>query len=136
MNILFFLKPKATISYLYDDFTIRQALEKMGKDRFSTIPIITRDGDYFGSITEGDLLWAIKDQVNFDIKIAEELPIKNIVRNRNYKAINVNNDITELIGLALEQNFVPIVDDRDKFIGIVTRRDIIKAFLKKNAKLD
>ena len=29
MNILFFLTPKATCKYLYDDYTIRQAIEKM-----------------------------------------------------------------------------------------------------------
>ena len=29
-NILFFLTPKAMCAYLYDDYTMRQALEKMG----------------------------------------------------------------------------------------------------------
>lgn len=131
MNILFFLKPKATLTYLYDDFTIRQALEKMQKARFSTIPIITREGDYVGSLTEGDVLWAIKSQSNFDIKKAEELYISDLNRVRSYQAIEVGSSMEELIKYTLEQNFVPVVDDRNKFIGIVTRRDILKEFFNK-----
>ena len=30
-----------------------------------------------------------------------------------------------LLESAMNQNFIPVIDDLDKFIGIVTRRDII-----------
>ena len=130
MNILFYLIPKAQICYLYEDYTIRQALEVLSQKRFSVVPIISRDGDYKGSISEGDILYAIKDTPNFDIKVAEKFKICEIKRLRSYQAININADINDLILLSLDQNFVPVVDDRNKFIGIVTRKDIIKSFLK------
>ncbi|MEG1742255.1 MAG: CBS domain-containing protein, partial [Acetivibrio sp.] len=57
MNILFFLKPKVEVAYLYDDYTIRQALETMEHHRYSSIPLLNRNGKYVGTITEGDLLW-------------------------------------------------------------------------------
>ena len=130
MNILFYLIPKAQICYLYEDYTIRQALEVLSQKRFSVVPIISRDGDYKGSISEGDILYAIKDTPNFDIKVDEKSKICEIKRLRSYQAININADINDLILLSLDQNFVPVVDDRNKFIGIVTRKDIIKSFLK------
>lgn len=130
MNILFYLIPKAQICYLYEDYTIRQALEVLSQKRFSVVPIISRDGDYKGSISEGDILYAIKDTPNFDIKVAKKSKICEIKRLRSYQAININADINDLILLSLDQNFVPVVDDRNKFIGIVTRKDIIKSFLK------
>ncbi|MEG0305667.1 MAG: CBS domain-containing protein, partial [Oscillospiraceae bacterium] len=40
MNILFFLTPKNDVAFLYDDFTLRQALEKMEHHRYSSIPIL------------------------------------------------------------------------------------------------
>lgn len=131
MNILFFLKPKGGITYLNSDFTIRQALEKMGQTHFSTVPVLNDDGDYIGTISEGDILWTIKAQEDFSIKIAESMKISDINIRRSYKSINVNQNIEDLIQLALDQNFVPVVDDRQKFIGIVTRKDIISSFLKK-----
>ena len=36
--------------------------------------------------------------------------------------------IDEMIERASNQNYVPVVDDRNVFIGIITRRDIINAF--------
>ena len=75
MNILLFLTPKNDVAYLYDDFTMRQALEKMEHHRYSAIPVIGRDGSYAGTITEGDLLWAVKNRCDLDLKQAENLPI-------------------------------------------------------------
>ena len=37
-------------------------------------------------------------------------------------------DIEDLLQLALQQNFVPVVDAHNIFIGIVTRKDIIQYF--------
>ena len=68
MNILFFLTPKEKVAYIYDNYTIRQTLEKMEYHRYSSIPIINKEGKYVGTISEGDLLWYIKNQHNLDFK--------------------------------------------------------------------
>lgn len=78
MNILFFLKPKSEVAYLYDDFSVRQALERMEYHRYTSIPVINREGEYVGSITEGDLLWGIKNKCNLNLKGAEVVPVKNL----------------------------------------------------------
>jgi len=55
-NILFFLTPKAMCAFLYDDYTIRQALEKMEAAGYTALPILNKRGEYRGTLTEGDLL--------------------------------------------------------------------------------
>ena len=45
---------------------------------------------------------------------------------RSDNSLDLVNDILEdLIDKALNQNFVPVVDDQKNFIGIITRKDII-----------
>ena len=62
MNILFFLTPKSEVAYVHDTDTLRQVLEKMEHSRYSAVPVIgKKDGRYIGTLTEGDLLWYIKD---------------------------------------------------------------------------
>lgn len=61
MNIAYFLLPKSRIAYLYDDFTFRQGLEKMRNRGYTAIPVITRDGRYVGTVSEGDFLWRLLD---------------------------------------------------------------------------
>ena len=42
MNIMFFLKPKSDLAYIYDYHTLRQALEIMEYHKYSCVPIIKR----------------------------------------------------------------------------------------------
>lgn len=124
-NILFFLKPKVEIAYIYDYHTVRQALEIMEYHKYSSIPILSRDGKYVGSITEGDLLWGIKKLNMINIKDAENISIMKIERRLDYQCVTAKSKMEDLIGRAMEQNFVPVVDDQENFIGIITRKDII-----------
>ena len=125
-NILFFLMPKAMCAYLYDDYTIRQAMEKMESAGSSSIPILNRHGEYRGTLTEGDLLWALKYICYMDMRQAEAHRIGEIERRKDNVPVRVTTSMHDLIDRASTQNFVPVVDDKDAFIGIVTRRSIIQ----------
>jgi CBS domain-containing protein len=125
-NILFFLTPKAMCAYLYDDYTIRQALEKMEQAGFAALPILNKRGEYRGTLTEGDLLWAIKNMCYMDMRQAEARRITEIVRRRDHLPVRVTTSMHDLVERAKEQNFVPVVDDKDTFIGLVTRKAIIQ----------
>ena len=125
MNILFFLTPKSDVAYIYDNYSLRQVLEKMEYHKYSCIPVIGVDGKYVGTITEGDLLWGLKERGAFDLKKAEEVPIRSFERRMDYAPVRIDSDMEDLLDKALRQNFVPVIDDQKNFIGIVTRRDIM-----------
>ena len=125
-NILFFLMPKAMCAYLYDDFTMRQALEKMETAGFAALPILNKHGEYRGTLTEGDLLWGIKNMCYMDMRQAEAHRIMEISRRKDNVPVRVTTSMQDLVERASTQNFVPVVDDKDTFIGIITRSAIIK----------
>lgn len=128
MNVLFYLTPKCDCAHIENTDTLRQALEKMENRRYSAIPMLDQEGHYVGTITEGDLLWGIKNKYHLDLRGAEQIPITDIERRRDYVPISVRSDMEDLSRIALNQNFVPVLDDEGKFIGIVTRKDIMKYF--------
>jgi len=125
-NILFFLTPKAMCAFVYDDFTIRQALEKMESAGYAALPILSKRGEYRGTLTEGDLLWALKNMCYMDMRQAEARRIMEINRRRDNIPVRVTIGMHDLVQRASSQNFVPVVDDKDTFIGIVTRSAIVK----------
>ena len=125
-NILFFLTPKAMCSYLYDDYSLRQALEKMEAAGFAALPILNRKGEYRGTLTEGDLLWGLKNMCNMDIRRAESNKIMEISHRKDNVPVRVTASMHDLVERASAQNFVPVVDDKGAFIGIITRRAIIR----------
>ena len=127
MNILFFLTPKSEVAYIYEDFTIRQTLEKMEYHRYSSIPILTKDGKYVGTITEGDLLWTLKDLIQKkEINDIESMPVIDIPRRKNNTPVPISANMELLISKAITQNFVPVIDDTETFIGMVKRRTIVE----------
>lgn len=130
MNILFFLTPKSELAYISESDSLRQAMEKMEYHRYTVVPILSKMGTYIGSITEGDLLWGIKNEYDLNLKESESIPITSIKRRLDYLPVKADAKMEDLIDKALNQNFVPVVDDRDSFIGIITRKDIIKYFSK------
>ena len=125
-NILFFMTPKALCHFVSDDFTIRQALEKMESVGYAALPILNKRGEYRGTLTEGDLLWAMKNMCYLDMRQAEARRIMEIDRRRDNIPVRVTTSMHELLDRATVQNFVPVVDDKDTFIGIVTRTGIMQ----------
>jgi len=126
MNILFFLTPKSDVDFIYEDFTLRQAIEKMTRHGFTAVPILTRQGRYTGTLTEGDILRVIKERCNMVLQDAEDIPVSSVPRSRHVQSVRASARMEDLIERATSQNFVPVVDDQDSFIGIITRKDIIR----------
>lgn len=135
MNILFFLTPKSDVAYIYEDETFRQTIEKMEHRKYSCIPMLSHDGKYVGTISEGDILWGMKHLEITDLKDTESIPIVAIPRRATYKPVRINANMQDLLDCAINQNFVPVIDDKDSFIGIVTRKEIIKHCYKEMKRL-
>ncbi|MCI8274845.1 MAG: CBS domain-containing protein [Lachnospiraceae bacterium] len=125
MNILFFLTPKSEVEFVYEDYSLRQTLEKMEAHRYSEVPVINREGKYVGTITEGDLLWYIKSNYDLSLQEAEHVKLAGVRRKRQMVAVSVSARVEDLMEKVLNQNFVPVVDDNEIFIGIVKRKDIL-----------
>lgn len=131
MNIIMLLKPKETVKYIYEDSTLRQGLEKMRAHSYTALPVINKEGKYIGTVSEGDFLYYILDKQSNNMRYNEKYKISDILRPDFNPAVKINVSMDEVLNRALNQNFVPVTDDFDTFIGIVTRQDIIKYFMNK-----
>ena len=129
MNVLMLLKPKETVKYIFDYNTLRQGLEKMRVHGYTAIPVISDDGKYVGTVSEGDFLYYIVDLRNSAITEKEKHRVSDIIRKNFNPAVKIDATMEELLNRAVNQNFVPVTDDLGTFIGIVTRQDIIKYFI-------
>ncbi|MGN0675485.1 MAG: CBS domain-containing protein [Oscillospiraceae bacterium] len=130
MNILSLLIPKNESAYIFDTCTLRQGLEKMKAHGYTAIPVLTKDGMYAGTVSEGDFLWNILDRFDNSMKSKEKLLISDIIRKDFNPSVNVYISMDELLQCAVNQSFIPVTDDRGYFIGIVTRQKIILTLLQ------
>lgn len=138
MNIAYFLLPKSRVAYLYDDYTVRQGLEKMHYHGYSAIPVISRGGKYAGTITEGDFLWYLlskreRGMAARSMKDLERIEVQDLLCPDKNPPVRITVSMEELMDNAMNHNFVPVVDDLGSFTGIVTRKDILSYFAGKTA---
>lgn len=126
MNVLFFLTPKSEVAHLHDDWTLRQGIEKLERSGYTAIPLIDRQGRYVGTITEGDILRILKKRYDMNLRAAENVSILAVERKVDIHPVSVDATMEDLVRMAMNQNFVPVIDDKKIFIGIVTRKDIIR----------
>ena len=126
MNVISLLTPKTNVAWLYEDWTIRQGLEKLRFHGYTAIPVLAKDGSYVGTVIEGDFLWCLLDQGSGDIQTQEKQPLRRVIRPGFNPAVRIDVALEELVERALRQSFIPVVDDRGAFVGIVTRQNIIK----------
>ena len=136
MNIAYFLLPKNRVAYLYDDCTFRQGLEKMRHHGYTAIPVINREGQYVGTVSEGDFLWRLLSAEEAPIfertmRDLESLPVREILSSKGYPSVGITASMEELLSSAMNQNFIPVVDDAGIFIGLVTRKEIIRYLTEK-----
>ena len=131
MNVAYFLTPRSEGGCIFADHTLRQGLEKLRRSGYTALPVVTRENKYVGTVSEGDFLWYLIEDGQpkpMPIRSLEHTTVRDVMQSDRNPPVRITADIQELIGRAMSQNFIPVVDDLGSFIGIVTRKDIIKHF--------
>lgn len=134
MNVAFFLIPKSQVAHLVEGSSFRQGMEKLHRYGYTAIPVISREGKYLGSISEGDFLWNIMSMGSMDPHDLEQARIDDIISDRT-PPVRVTTPVDDLLNRVLDQNFVPVVDDREMFMGIVTRRSVLSYLMEQGERV-
>ncbi len=124
MNVPMLLTPKIKVSYLMAGSKVIEGLDKLLDSGYSSIPVLCDDGRYYGTIGCGDLLRYFCQTEGGAQYISE------LVSSNYNPAVSIDADIYQLMERLAQSNFVPVVDDRDCFVGIVTRKSILDYLLK------
>lgn len=131
MNIPSLLIPKANIVHLNIKDSLEFALSVFRESSYHAVPVINSQGVYCGTVTEGDFLYYLMDNPKADLK---KVKVRNILRDGYYDAVKITANIDKLLIKSLDQNFVPVTDDRGVFVGIVTRKVIFKEIYEAQLK--
>ena len=135
MNVAFFLKPKSEVFYLQESLPLARALNELLRSGYTSVPVINREGIYVGAVSEGDFLCSLAQTDGEHLHLtpvqdAEGKRVRDILRTNRNPSGHIDEPAEVLVSRTAGQNFVPIVDDRGVFIGIVTRRNVIRYFLE------
>lgn len=128
MQISHFLLPKEQVTYVSSKASMLEALEQLERHPYSAIPIIDEQGKYVGTLSEGDLLWKLKNAFNLDFEAMRHVPLKDIQRRVHNESVVITANMEDMLNRAADQNFVPVTDNEGMFLGIIRRKDIIEYY--------
>jgi mannose-1-phosphate guanylyltransferase/mannose-6-phosphate isomerase len=106
-----------------ENITILNALKLIDKNKKNFLIILDYDDSILGIITEGE----IRRLIINGYKLSD-----NIIYNKNYLSININEKFINLFDyFKLEKvSFIPIVNDENKLINIITKKQFHVMLLK------
>lgn len=130
MNLMMFVVPKSMVEYVTVDSTLRQGIEKMRYHRYAAIPVLDREGVYIGTLRNDDILKYALQSGEVSAKSWESVGVSDIIDITYVKPIYHTASLEDVMDRVKEHNFVPVVDDRGCFIGIILRRDILNYLIK------
>jgi CBS-domain-containing membrane protein len=130
MKIDYFLLPKEEVTYIKLSANMRQALDMLEQHYYSAMPVIDDEGKYVGTLNEGDLLWKMKNTPGLNFENMHEVPISEIEMHVHNISVSINAEMEDMLALAAAQNFVPVMDNNDIFLGIIRRKDIIAYYVR------
>ena len=99
---------------------------------FGSIPIVDQQQRLIGIISEYDLLTALGRGRPLNDRAAYE------IMTRHPASVSPKTNIMTLIGILQSSRFIrmPVVDSNGKLIGVIARRDILRAYLNSNSEPD
>lgn len=130
LNIARMMIPKPCTRVLHEKDSVRQGLETMAHHGYTAIPVLDENEHYIGCVSEGDFLNHILKQGTTDLKYHEQFLVKEILRKDFCPAIYMSSETSTIVKAISNQNFLPVVDDRNVLCGILTRRAVILELAK------
>ncbi|SDC43808.1 CBS domain-containing protein [Paenibacillus sp. UNCCL117] len=130
MKIGSFLLPKDEVSFITSSVSMREAMEQLELHHYTAIPIIDSEGKYIGTLSEGDLLWKLKNTPGLNFENMDQVRVIDIKKRIYNECVSIHAHMEDMLALAADQNFVPVVDDDRVFLGIIRRKDIIEYYTR------
>ncbi|MGG1517174.1 CBS domain-containing protein [Paenibacillus oryzisoli] len=129
MKTASFLFPKDKVAYIRSSSSMKEAMEQLEKHTYTALPIVDDEGKYAGTLSEGDLLWTLKDTPGLTFENMDKFPVADIEKNIHNESVSIDAFMEDMLAKAADQNFVPVVDGTGIFLGIIRRKDIIAYYM-------
>lgn len=119
-----FLTPANKLAVIIDTHNIDHAKLLLSHMTYSRVPVVTEDGHFFGTIGLTEILKYQAVNELTDDQLSDDI---SLIAKTDEATVGVEYDLTEVMRKLVDQSFLPVVGKDMEFIGIITRKSILKA---------
>jgi CBS domain-containing protein len=119
---------KDSIVTVHPDWTLERALLRLTRSGYSSVPVINSENQVEGLISKTLILDFMSENQNINYN---DLPLFQVhqAMNKNYMGIWENTPLSFALELMIDRSYVPIIDQKNMFVGILTRQAVLSEIL-------
>lgn len=113
------------VAILEEEHTLDHALLVLTHVRYSLIPVVNRQNKITGLISLAMVLNQIAELDEIDMGKLHQLKVKEVMET-DFPVITMQTDIEDVMNELVDHSFLCITNEEREFLGIVTRKEILK----------
>ncbi|MFD2387369.1 cyclic-di-AMP-binding protein CbpB [Enterococcus rivorum] len=121
-----FLIPAENVANVMYLNPLSHALLVLSQVKYSRIPVLDKGDRFVGLISLSDVVDKMFDLTKVDLEKLNEFTVADVME-VNVPVIREDWELENVLHLLVNASFVPVVDEKQRFKGIITRKELLKA---------
>lgn len=113
------------VAFVHKDHTLEHALLVLTQSGYTAIPVLDYSNKIFGLISTSLIMKAILEIEKIDFSLLETMKVEQIMT-KKYSYCFEKSSFIKVFPLLIDAPFLCVVNDEKEFVGILTRREVLK----------
>ena len=118
--------PAENVANVMKEHPLEHALLLLSQAGYSTIPVLDKEDHFVGLLSLNDIVKKMLGIDGIDTSNLEELTVADVMKT-DVAVMRPDAELEDILHLLVDASFLPVVDDNQRFKGIITRKEILKA---------
>lgn len=119
-----FLTPADKLAVIIDTHNMDHAKLLLSHMTYSRVPVVTEENRFLGTIGLREI---IQYQTENDLSDEELQQDIALIVDRDVVTVKEDYDLAEVLRKLVDESFLPVLGEKGEFLGIITRKSILKA---------
>ena len=113
------------VAILQEDHTLEHAMLVLTNVRYSLIPVLNKENKIVGLISLAMILQKITGVEQIHMNQLGKYKVREVMRTE-FPIIHQDTQVEDVLNELVDESFICIGNEEDEFVGIVTRKELLK----------
>lgn len=124
-KMLDFMIPADNVANVIDQHTLSTGLLILTQSNYTMIPVLSAESKLMGVISMSMIIKAVMTVDAIEMERLNELKVRDVMLCQPVR-VQANCNLAEVLNYLIDQNFVCVVDGDNRFLGIITRKNVMQ----------
>ncbi|WP_311465207.1 cyclic-di-AMP-binding protein CbpB [uncultured Abiotrophia sp.] len=124
-KMLDFMIPADNVANVIDQHTLSTGLLILTQSNYTMIPVLSAESKLMGVISMSMIIKAVMTVDAIEMERLDELKVRDVMLSQPVR-VRANCHLADVLNYLIDQNFVCVVDGDNRFLGIITRKNVLQ----------